>query len=539
MCPASFYRLTDMVPEASAYFPVAVPPVGTLVGPLLIGAAVLALIGLGAVWVSGMGSGSRRISSGQRNQQLSEAKRDPLDEHDTDELRKQAGSLLVSADNAVQESEQELLFASASYGDEKVLPFRRDIDEAKEQLSESFHLQHQADAARAGREELDEETVREKLKTIIRSCEQISETLDSHQDEFNELRSLERDPGPAIENLASKIAELTPRRQEREQALEDLSSRYSDDALKQYRDNLTQSAQALKAAEEARSDAAAAAEQGDTSEAVLALHSGEQAVADAGELVDSLEHSGERLRTARKNLETGIAQTESDIAQAQAIQDAGQAHDLAGPIAAAQTAVRRAKSSLASDERIDPLELLEGLEIAHRELDEPLNAVRDKQAKDRRAREVLDHELLAARNQVQSSADYLRSRRYGISATSRTRMAEAERCLAEAESRASSEPARAVDSAQQAKQMAVQAAQIAQREQAESNFSGGMGGAYQHPSGGPGGRYGTGGGFGGGFGMGTGMGMGYGRRSPMGSTMRTARTVSRMTGGGRRRRGIL
>ncbi|WP_147104979.1 hypothetical protein [Nesterenkonia populi] len=526
-----------MVPEASAYFPVVPPmPLGTLVGPLLIGAAVLALIGLGAVWVSGSGRSSGRLAAGDRAQQLPAGEQDPLDEHPTDELRKQAGSLLVSADNAVQESEQELLFASAAYGQEKVEPFQEDIDQAKEHLRESFHLQHQVDSARAGREELDEQTVRERLKQIIRHCEQISETLDSHQDQFNELRSLERNPDPAIEKLAERISELAPRREASERALEELARAYDDEALRQYRDNLAQSAEALKAAEDARAEAASAVERGETSEAVLTLHSGEQAAADAGELVDSLEHTEERLRTARKNLEIGIAQTETDIAQAKAVYEAGQGHDLAGPVAAAETAVRRAKDALASGGRIDPLELLEALEIAHRELDEPLNAVRDQQAKDRRAREVLDHELLTARNQVQSSVDYLRSRRYGISATSRTRMAEAERRLAEAESRGAGEPARAVEAAQQAKQLAVQAAQIAQREQAEANLggSGNFGPGYQTPGAGMGRpRYGTGGGFGGGFGM----GMGYGRRSPMGSAMRTARMANRMSGG-RRRRGL-
>ena len=48
-------------------------------------------------------------------------------------------------------------------------------------------------------------------------------------------------------------------------------------------------------------------------------------------------------------------------------------------------------------------------------------------------------------------------------------LAEAERCLSEAQSFADSQPSRALEMATQAKTLAVQAAQIAQREAAEAN----------------------------------------------------------------------
>ena len=247
---------------------------------------------------------------------------------------------------------------------------------------------------------------------------------------------------------------------------------------------------------------------GDTAQAVVALHSGEQAAADAQRLIESMEETEERLKSARKNLDVGIAQTEQDVAQARATMNAGQAPELAGPVAAAETAVNRAKQSLSSGERIDPLELLQQLELAHRELDAPLNSVRDRQAKDRRAREMLQHELLTARNQVQSSLDFLRSRRYGISSTARTRMAESERCLTEAQAIGDSQPARAVELAQQAKTLAIQAAQIAEREAATAQMQT-MGTGYGTGYGTGGGFGGFGGGYTGGYGRGYGGGFGY------------------------------
>ena len=467
-----------------------------IAGPLIIGAAILALIGVGAVYLSGGNRQRRRFAQPAAAEQLEQGEPDPLDSATSKELRLQAGEMLVAADNAVQSSEQELLFATAAYGEEQVAPFQKDLDEAKEHLRESFRLQQQVDSAGADQGSGDDDAQARSLhQQIIRSCEQVNQTLQSHKDQFDQLRNLERDPRPALDQLTGRLQELKDRRQQAESALAGLAQRYNDDALRQYRDNLTQSEQILESAQQAQDAAGTAVDQGSSADAVVALHSGEQAAADAGSLIDSMDETEERLDSARKNLDVGIAQTEQDLAQARATYQAGQAPELAGPIAAAETAVRRAKEALGSGDRVDPLELLQQLELAHRELDAPLNSVRDRQAKDRRAREMLEHELLSARNQVQSSLDFLRSRRYGVSSTARTRMAEAERSLTEAQSIGDSQPARAVERAQQAKTLAVQAAQIAEREAATAQMQS-MGGGY-----------GTGGGFGG-FGYGGG-GYGY------------------------------
>lgn len=502
--------LTEALPTALiSTFPL---PVGAiLVGPLLIGAAVLAIIGAGAVWLSGgrrqnraiAGSGPRQMTGGQPSEP------DPVDTKPLDQLRQEAGSMLIAADDAVRSSEQEVLFAQASYGEEQVKVFQEDIARAHEHLSESFRLQHRLD-----REPPEQEReARDLVRQIFATCRKINETLESHRQEFEGMRNLERDPGPAVEELSRRLTELPARRERMQATLPSLEQRYSEEALTQFRDNLSQSEDALRRAAAARDAARREAEAGNTNDAVIAIHAGEAAAADAAELIGSMEQHEQRLEQARRNLDVGLAQTEQDLAQAKATRDAGQAPELAGPIAAAETAMTRVRSALSSGQKIDPLELLQSLELAHRELDEPLNSVRDRQAKDRRARETLDTELLTARNQVQSSADYLRSRRYGLSSTARTRLAEAERCLAEAQSFAESQPSRALEMAVQAKTLAVQAAQIAQREAAEGNMQG-MGG-------GVGGRDPLGGsGFGGFGGYGGGYGMTYGRP---GSRMRPRR----------------
>ncbi|MGJ9405312.1 hypothetical protein ACHABQ_03180 [Nesterenkonia aurantiaca] len=493
-----------MVPDIVLNPPISLGMI--VIGPLLIGAVILGLIGLGAVWLSGGKKQNRRLQGFANNQQLSGGKNSGTESAEErrlaamslEELRREAGSLLIAADNAVNSSEQEILFASAAYGDEQVAPFQKDVDEAREHLQESFRMQHTVDRDPPE----DEHEARELLRKVIENCQRVNETLESHRQEFESLRSLELDPRPALEQLRSRIGELRDRRAEAEKRLPNLQSKYDDEALTSFTEGLTHSARSLQHAEGFAQDAEQALTDSQASDAVVAIHAGEEAAGEAGKLIESLEETQLRLRSAEQNLGIGLDQTEQDIAQARATMQAGQSAELAGPIAAAEAAVKQVRRALDAGSKTNPLELLNSLEIAHRELDEPLNAVRDQQARDRRAREVLQTEILTARHQVQSSRDYLRSKRSG--ATSRTRMAEAERTLAEAEAIGDREPAKALELATQAKTLAVQAAQIARQESAEDALSGG-GGGY-------------GGGFGG-FGMPGGYGHmgggGFGRRRRM------------------------
>ena len=471
-----------------------------IVGPLIIGAGVLVLIGLGAMYLSGGRKQGRRLSGGSRSGSLGPgggdgrtADPDPKDTMPFEQLRQQAGSMLVAADEAVRSSEQEILFAQAAYGDESVAVFREDIEKSRGHLRDAFRLQQQFDQDPPSQE--DEQ--RQVFKDIIGHCEQLDSTLEDHRQEFEGLRDLERSPGPAVDQLAERLSGLRTRLQTAEERLPGLESDYEGDPIVRYRNNSIRVRETLDSAESTCSEARESVSAGQSSEAVVAIHAGEQSAGEAADLLDSMDQTAERLGTARKNLDVGIAQTEQDIAQAEATREAGQAPELSGPIAAAQAAVRRVRQVLDSGDRYDPLELLLGLELAHRELDAPLNSVRDRQAKDRRARETLQTELLTARNQVQSSLDYLRSRTHSLGTTARTRMAEAERCLSEARSFAETQPSRALEFATQAKTLAVQAAQIAERDRAEANLTssgGGFGGYGRHWGGGPGLGYGMGGG---------------------------------------------
>ncbi len=502
--------------------PASAPLAAVIVGPLMIGAAVLILIGFGALYLS-RGSGRRALGPASpggaphslqhgTGQDTEQQVRDPRRDKSVEQLRREAGSMLMEADQAIRSSEQEVLFAQASYGEEEVAVFRRDIEESTQHLSAAFRAQHEFDREPPA----DEEQAKDIFIGILDSCQRIHETLESHREEFESLRDLENRPGPAIEQLSSTIESLRTRLRTVTDHLSGLSKDFAEEALAPLRKNLDEAQRLQEISHQALDEARAAVTAGDSSAAVVAIHRGEESIDDAAEQVSSAESHEVSLREAHRSLERELGQTEQDIAQAEATLTAGQAPELAGPVAAAKNAVARIRHELQEPGPIDPLDLLAQLESAHRELDEPLNSVRDRHARDRRARESLETELLQARHQVQSSLDFLRSRRMRVSAEAQARMSEAQRCLTEAVNLREEQPSRALDHAQQAKVLAVQAAQIAEtadRERAEENIMGmGQGfGARDH-----GGRYfGTGysnGGYSGGFGGGPadGFGRGYG-----------------------------
>ncbi len=127
---------------------------------------------------------------------------DPLDQMSVEDLRKRAGSLLVAADDAIKSSEQELAFAMASYGDDAVKTFTEDLAAARNHMSESFKMQQQLD------DHIPDTEAQQRtwLKDIIRRCEAVNESLQSHKEEFDALRELEKN-APAALGAARSSAE--------------------------------------------------------------------------------------------------------------------------------------------------------------------------------------------------------------------------------------------------------------------------------------------------------------------------------------------
>lgn len=420
-----------------------------------------------------------------------EGPKDPLDAMSVEELRTKAGSLLVAADDAIRSSEQEVGFALASYGDQAVETFRKDIEIAKEHMRESFQLQNQLDDHIPDTEQQQ----RAWLKDIIARCEAVGASLSAHQEEFNELRHLEDSADTALEDLRQRADGAADTVAEAERQLVALHGRYADAALVEVTDNATQARERLEFVRAAVDKAEQALAGADRSTAVLAIRAGEEAVAQTVTLVEAVAKAGQHLDRSMENLRTGVDQTTQDLAQARALVDSGQHRELAGPIAGAEQTLARVKAGINSG-RPDPVDLLKQLEKAHRQLDAPLAGIRDRQDQERRAAAALQSAIMQAQAQIDGTQDYIAARRGAVGSQARTKVAEAERTLQQAVRLSGQDPVAALNMAQQASSLADRASQLAQQDL--SHWGGGHAGAgYGH--GGYRGGYGYGSGAGGGF----------------------------------------
>lgn len=434
---------------------------------------------------------------------------DPLASVSVEDLRKRAGSLLIAADDAIKSSEQELGFAEAQYGAPAIATFAEDIAAAKRHMGASFKLQQQLDDHIPDTEEQQ----RQWLGEIIRRCEDVNASLEEHKADFDGLRELERNAPEALAHARSAAADAGQRLAAAEQALGRLQARYSDTATTQVADNIDQARDRLAFVDSAAQEAGERMDAGDTGRAVVAVRAAEEAVHQSTVLLDAIDRRSDELAAAETELERALPDTEQDLAQARAMDRAGQYRDLAGPIAAVEAAVATVREERRQS-RSNPLALLERLESAHAQLDAALGGVRDQAENARRAQDSLQHALIAAQSGISGTADYIRARRGGVGREARTRLAEAERNLDHAVDLQRSDPVTALSHAQQAAMLADQAAQLAEQDVSGFGRGGGGGGYGRRGNDGMGGALlggillgsilNGGGGFGGGFGGGGG-----------------------------------
>lgn len=465
-----------------------------------------------------------------------------------DELRREAGSALVAADDAVKTSEDELGFAVASYGEEATADFRAALEGAKAKLAEAFTLQQQLDDATR---DTDEER-RAWYTGITRLAGEADAMLDAQAERFDALRALERNAPAELERVRAETEAAAAAIAPAAERLTALTAQYATSAVAPVADNPQQAEARLAFARTALDEAAAALKAGEASDAAVEIRAAEEAADQVKLLSDAVERLATDLGAADRSIAAGVADLERDVQTARGF-GGGATAQLADRVAAEAADLRAAMGAPGRD----PLAAHARLEQVNAEIDAAIAGARDAAEQRARAEAQLGRSLMAARAQVQAAEDYLVARRGAVGAEARTRLAEAGRLLVEAESAAASDPASALATAQRAESLASSALSLAQQDVGGfgAGMGGGYGGGYGAPTGGGGGGDlfgavlggilinsvlgGGGGGFGGGGGGGgrRGGGGGFGGfgggggRSP--GSFGGSGTRSRRGGGGR------
>lgn len=438
------------------------------------GAGLATLVGVGAVAAGGayLATRGRRKKKSQAPQQANNqpyptgAPLPPLED-----LRKQAGALLIQTDDAIAHSEQEIEFARAQYGEEQVAPFVAAIAEARQHMQRSFQLQKQLDDDIPDTEQ----DQRAWLGEIIARSQDAQKSLNEQNENFSALRKLEQNAPAAIDHAERTIANVEASFPEAQQTLDQLRRDYAPSASEQVSDNIDQAHSRLNFARTNLSEARSLVDT-NRSEAIIKLRTAEEAEDQAQGLLNAIRNLKIELAQAQESLNQALLIAARDVAQAQEYsRHGGNTAELASAAAGVNAVLDEIRASSASG-KSNPLALSERLQAVRSDLDRALGTVREVNDQQNAARQNLQHALISAQAQVSTASDYVWARRGGVRQDARTRLREAERHLQDAQALQNTDAVTALAHANDAIRLASEAQRIAQNDVDDFNRYGGGGG---------------------------------------------------------------
>ncbi|MCU1557017.1 MAG: hypothetical protein JWN09_1012 [Microbacteriaceae bacterium] len=357
---------------------------------------------------------------------------------DSGGLARRANILLVRLDDSLKRNDDELGFAIAQFGEEKTREFSAVIAGAKANLSEAFRLKQQLDDAYP-----DTETqVREWNARIVHLCESTQASLEEQATAFGRLRALESDAPTNLRAVRDLVATTSSRVATATATLERLSGDYADRVLATVGGNVAEAEALLRKATATADSADLGLARGGASDVAATVQDARSEVQHAAQLLDAIDNLDAGLSAESARLQQLVTASRADLAEARAARDSPPDPDSGAAIGLAMATM---EGTLASLDRTDPAASIDRLQSSIETLDSALASARNQAQRLEHARTALTGALLTARSQIAATKDFVTSRRGGIGADARTRLAEAERLLAIAEAEA--DPVTALDTA--------------------------------------------------------------------------------------------
>ena len=424
---------------------------------------LLVIAAVGGALVFLLVRAARRRKSGEKTLPSGEPTQQQLDQR--------AGTLLVEVDDSLRTSEQELGFAVAQFGEDATREFAAALASAKTAVAEAFSLRQKLDDAFP-------ESAAEKRAMTLRLIELASKAdadLDAQADAFDALRELEKNAPRILDEADAAAIALDARLDATEATTQQLAARYAPTTIATIVQNAAQARTLLALAATTSKNARAGLAAGSSGTATVAVRAAQSSIAQAGQLLDAVDHLARELADAQTALQAAIDELKRDIAEARALPSA--------ELAAAVDAANAGLAAVLPDSDRNPIDSLQRVERVDEALSVALAAVRDRQQAEASARTSLDRVMASARTQISAGEQFLSTRRGGIGTEARTRLSAAAGALDEAASLAGSDPIAALAAAHRAASLAQQGTQLAQndvdsfdRSTAQSGGFGGSGG---------------------------------------------------------------
>lgn len=335
------------------------------------------------------------------------------------ELDERVRVLLAEADDWVRTSREELEFAEARSGTDSVAPFVRAVRDAESELSAAFRMRQQYDD---GVPE-DETSRRHALTGMVGRCQEAGRRLDAEAAGFDLLRALGTADGlgEALEVAEGRFRALAARTAGAGATAAGLGRRYGSAAVEVVTGHAEQAKDRLVFATTRLNQARQAADMGAAEDAARHLRAAEGAIARADVFVVGVERLAADLTSAAGLVPAALTGAEAELAAARTGRTG------AGDIPAGELHARAAHADLVlaavRDElTAGPYDPLDALRLIVRGLG-PVGVGR--------AGVLSVAASLVARSAVAEADDFVMTHRGAVGSTARTRLAEAQRLLAE------------------------------------------------------------------------------------------------------------
>ena len=384
-----------------------------------------------------------------------------------EQLRTQAGSALVQADDTVRAAAEELSYAQAQFGLSATDAFTAALDSARKHLSRCFELRKILDDDIPETEPQQ----RQMYTEILQHCSEAVSEIRAQEEAFNKRRGIEA-------NLPTSIAETAQRADETEQAivmaetiLVTLSAAYPASSLTSVAQAPEQARRLLAAGRTALDQARASVEASQEATAVEQVRIAQGSIAQAGQLAAQVTGARERLQSAAKDLEAAIASISSDLVDAKRLEGAVPAATLAPLVADAEAAVAEGRQASGANPSGDPLAALDHLARAEAAIDAALAPAREREENDSRARASLGSRLARLNSQVESVTSYITTYRGAVGPSARTALSEAARHATAATTVQTTDPVAALAEVAAAEPLVAQAQALAEADVRGSSSS--------------------------------------------------------------------
>lgn len=344
-------------------------------------------------------------------------KRDEALEAQDDDLARRARTALVSADERIRVTTDELSFAEAELGNEPTQELRDALVAVRTHLAEAFHLNQ------LNHDEIPDtaEELRTRNARIVQLCEWAQDLLDDRTEALaGPIERARRGP-EIIAGVRADAARQRARLPQARETLNRLRARYSSEALRRVEANPAEAEQLIGFAEHSAGISERRREAGQREQANLALEAATEASRRAESLLEAVETFEVEALRAESTLSAIVEDSREDLIVAM--------REPSSPgVTAAIAALQQALSSLpAAGVNTDPFTLLTRLREANTGLDAAIAAARERAARVIPPLEHVRHAIDDGDRQLAVVRDVIAGHRGWIGSDARTRLAEAER----------------------------------------------------------------------------------------------------------------